>query len=98
MKRFDESRQGVFDRVSELKGSIASLVTLPTKEMERAASTPVVWHAMGNKLSRPFVLGVVLIDLVLHITLMVTFRSSAGVQPQLGQSHERSTLNVTLHV
>ena len=82
-KHFDEARQGVFDEVSDLKGAIASLVTLTTKEMERAASTQVIWHAMGNKLSRPFVLGLVLIDLVLHITLMFTFRNSAGVQPPL---------------
>ncbi|KAL7568621.1 hypothetical protein ACA910_022722 [Epithemia clementina (nom. ined.)] len=88
-RNFEASRQGVFNEVSDLKGVIATLVTLRTKEMERAASTPVVWHAMGNKLSRPFVLGLVLIDLALHVTLMFTFRDAAGVKPPLPAKVQR---------
>ncbi|KAL7568622.1 hypothetical protein ACA910_022723 [Epithemia clementina (nom. ined.)] len=91
-RNFETSRQKVFDEISDLKGVIATLVTLKSKEMERAASTPVIWHAMGNKLSRPFVLGLVLIDLVLHITLMATFRDEAGVKPSLPETHHQRVL------
>ena len=88
-RQYESLRQGVFDEISDLKGVIATLVTLKTREMERAASTPVVWHAMSNKLSRPFVLGLVLIDLVLHLCLMATFRDTAGVKPKLPETHQR---------
>ena len=93
---FETSRQTVFDEVSELKGIVATLVTLSAKEMERASSTPVIWHSMGNKLSRPFVLGLVLIDLVLHITLMFTFRNTAGVQPPLPDHGQKGTCSMIL--
>ena len=72
---FNEDRQKVFEAIGALKGTIASLVTLQNRETDRAAATAVIWHTMSQKLSRPFVLGLVLIDLLLHITLMVSFRS-----------------------
>ncbi|KAL7568628.1 hypothetical protein ACA910_022727 [Epithemia clementina (nom. ined.)] len=80
---FNEDRQNVFEAVGKLKGTIASLVTLENRETDRAASTAVIWHIMSQKLSRPFVLGLVLIDLLLHLTLMISFRSIAKVNSSL---------------
>jgi len=36
-------------------------------------------YQMNNNLARPFVLSLVLIDLVLHITLLLAFRSDVSV-------------------
>ncbi|KAL7568630.1 hypothetical protein ACA910_022729 [Epithemia clementina (nom. ined.)] len=82
---FNEDRQNVFEAVGKLKGTIASLVTLENRETDRAASTAVIWHTMSQKLSRPFVLGLVLIDLLLHLTLMISFRSIANKASSLAQ-------------
>jgi len=83
--RFYERREEVFMTVGGLKGIIASLVTLDNAETERAASTATIWHAMNNKLARPFVLGLVLIDLVLHLSLMIAFRSIAQRESTLSK-------------
>ncbi|KAL7568639.1 hypothetical protein ACA910_022737 [Epithemia clementina (nom. ined.)] len=85
LEAFNTDRQNVFEAVGSLKGTIASLVTLDTKEIERAASTPVIWRTMNQKLSRPFVLGLVLIDLLLHLTLMVAFRPIATPKAELSE-------------
>eukprot|EP00522_Entomoneis_paludosa_P014591 CAMPEP_0172443676 /NCGR_PEP_ID=MMETSP1065-20121228/3898_1 /TAXON_ID=265537 /ORGANISM="Amphiprora paludosa, Strain CCMP125" /LENGTH=1078 /DNA_ID=CAMNT_0013193991 /DNA_START=22 /DNA_END=3258 /DNA_ORIENTATION=+ len=83
---FNELREEVFLKVEGLKGTMPSLVTLDEKELERAASAPIVWHAMNNRLSRPFVLSLFLIDLVLHFTLMLAFRDFAGAVPGIPES------------
>ena len=80
---FHESKEAVFDAVGHLRGIIASLVALDEDQLERAASTSVTWHIMSNKLSRPFVLGLVLIDLSLHLTLMLAFRNDAELKPSI---------------
>mmetsp|Transcript_7453 Transcript_7453/g.20678 ORF Transcript_7453/g.20678 Transcript_7453/m.20678 type:complete len:985 (+) Transcript_7453:84-3038(+) len=78
-----ESQEAVFARVVNLKGTMASLVTLREDEAERAASTAVIWKTMSAKLRRPFILGLILIDLVLHVVLMFGFRNLAGITPQI---------------
>ncbi|KAL7568642.1 hypothetical protein ACA910_022740 [Epithemia clementina (nom. ined.)] len=83
LEAFNTDRHNVFEAVGSLKGTIASLVTLDTTETDRAASTAVIWHTMNQKLSRPFVLGLVLIDLLLHITLMGAFRPIATPKSEL---------------
>ena len=75
-RQFHRERDGVFDAINELEGTMASLVTMENRETERAASTKVVWFIMAARLERPFSLGLVLIDLVLHITLMLAFRNN----------------------
>ena len=71
---FFEVRKSIFEKIEMLDGIIASLVILDRREIERAAATAAVWNIMTNNLRRPFVLGLVLIDFVLHITLMLAFR------------------------
>ena len=79
MEAYQAVRQEVFVEVEALKGTISSLVMLDTSDTERAAATAVVWRIMSNKLGRPFVLGLVLIDLILHITLMLAFRNDVQI-------------------
>ena len=82
---FYNERNQVFEMAGKLKGTIASFVTLDTWETERAASTAMAWHIMDKNLERPFVVGLVLIDLVLHITLMLAFRNDVQfVDPSSG--------------
>ena len=85
MESFNKDRQDVFEAVGSLRGTIASLVSLDLRETERAASSAVIWHTMNQKLSRPFVLGLVLIDLLLHVILMVAFRPIANPSAELTQ-------------
>lgn len=64
-------RQETFVKMEGLKGTIASLVVLDNKNVERAATSDAVWHLMNRNLTRPFVVGLMLVDIVLHITLML---------------------------
>ena len=64
---------------------IASLVTLNKGLTEKAASTAVIWYTMNSKLARPFILGLVMIDLILHLTLMIAFRSIASTKSDLAR-------------
>jgi len=68
---FRRTKERVFDAVGGLNGIVASLVVLEEVELEQALRTTVTWHIMSKKLSRPFVVSQVLIDLVLHLTLML---------------------------
>ena len=67
---FHESKESVFDAIEALDGTAASLIVLENRQTERAATTPVLQHIMTDNLGRPFVVSLVLIDLVLHITLL----------------------------
>lgn len=78
---FHGHRVRLFDAVEALKGTIASLVVLDERETERAAATQVAWYIMSKNLGRPFVVGLVLIDFVLHITLMLAFRKDIRISP-----------------
>jgi hypothetical protein len=80
LQAFYKERERVFEKIENLEGIVASLVTLDTKEVERAASTAVVWHLMGKSLGRPFVVALVMIDFVLHITLMLAFRNDVQLK------------------
>lgn len=64
-------RHEMFVKLEGLKGTIASLVVLDSKDVERAATSNAVWHLMNRNLTRPFVVGLMLVDIVLHITLML---------------------------
>jgi len=72
---FVEQRTGVLREWEHQSAIIPSLFVLEEKEIERAAGTSVIWHMLNEGLARPFVIGVVLMDLVLHITLMLSFRA-----------------------
>ena len=68
---FRVEKDKVFAAIEGLKGTIASLVVLDQTNVERAAATSVVWHIMSRNLARPFVVSLVLVDFVLHITLLL---------------------------
>lgn len=70
-EQFQLAKKSVFDAVQDLDGVIPSLVTLEEREIERASITEIVWYVMSENLARPFVVGLVLIDLVLHLTLLI---------------------------
>lgn len=67
---FRAQRDDVIQAIECLDGTIASLVVLSEREIERAAATHVVWEIMCMNLARPFVVSLVLVDFVLHITLL----------------------------
>ena len=79
-ERYHEERNSVFEAVNKLDGTLASLAMLENRETERAAGTPVIWFMMRERLARPFVLGLVLVDLILHISLMIAFRNSVRLE------------------
>eukprot|EP00977_Amphora_coffeiformis_P015177 scaffold4442_cov125-Amphora_coffeaeformis.AAC.8 len=98
VERFHAERGDVFNAVNELESTMGSLVVLENKETERAASTDVIWHIMGERLARPFVLGLVLVDLVLHIALMLAFRSTARTQQsRLADVPTKTVLTICAH-
>jgi hypothetical protein len=76
---YKEHRTQLFDKIGDIGGLIPSLFVLDEKEMERAAATPALWHAMHQCLKRPFIIGIVLVDFVLHLTLTLSFRASVLV-------------------
>jgi hypothetical protein len=67
---FREERGRVFAAIDDLEGTIASLVVLEQREVERAAGTSVVWYIMNENLARPFVVSLVIIDFVEHLVLL----------------------------
>jgi hypothetical protein len=68
VKSFQSARNDVFDAIYGLDGVISSLVVLEDSETTRAASTAAIWHILSQRLSRPFVLALTLIDLILLFT------------------------------
>ena len=84
---YHEERLQVFEAVNDLEGTIGSLVTMENRQTERAAATGVIWHIMGERLERPFAMGLVLVDLILHISLMIGFRNKVQItESTLGES------------
>jgi hypothetical protein len=70
----------VFQAIEALGETIPSLALLnDPKEIERAAATSVVWFVMNKELSSPFTVGLILTDVVLHLTLLICFRSQANL-------------------
>ena len=67
---FQMQRDLVFAAMDELEGTVASLVVLPEREIERAAASSVVWYIMNDNLARPFVVSLVLVDFAMHVTLL----------------------------
>eukprot|EP00978_Attheya_sp_CCMP212_P019285 scaffold53842_cov84-Attheya_sp.AAC.1 len=74
-----EKQIEIFQAVDALEGTMASLVTLDEKELERAGSTAVAWFIMSKTLTRPFVVSLVVIDFVLQFTLLLAFRTESYV-------------------
>jgi len=54
-----------------LEDTIMSLVVLDREEVQRAAATAVVRQIMNKSLARPFVVALLLVDFVLHLTLIL---------------------------
>ncbi|CAB9510775.1 Potassium ion channel Yvc1 [Seminavis robusta] len=76
---FHRERETVYRAIEELEVIIPSLVVLDEKETERAATTNVVWFIMNRNLAQPFVVGLLLIDFTLHVTLMLSFRNDVNL-------------------
>jgi len=68
---FRDEKERVLDAIGGLDGLVGSLVVLEEIELDRALQASVVWHIVSEKLSRPFIVSLVLIDFVLHLTLML---------------------------
>lgn len=65
VKEFEEARRSVFQEFSSLSGPIISLLILDDEEQERAVSACVIWYTMRERLTRPFVVALTLVDFVL---------------------------------
>ena len=61
----------VIAAIERLEDTIMSLVVLDREEVQRAAATAVVRHIMNKSLARPFVVALLLVDFVLHLTLIL---------------------------
>lgn len=68
---FEAVRQQIFKNLESCNGMIPSLVVLERKDTERAASSAAGCYIMNRSLERPFVVGLLLIDFILHLTLML---------------------------
>lgn len=75
-EEFDNAKREVFDSVEKLQGTVASLVVLEERDIDRAVSSSVVWHIMNKNLARPFVVGFFLIEFVILVTLLLAVRSA----------------------
>lgn len=73
---FTREKERLFDAICDLNGMVGSLVVLEEDSLEKALRTKIVWHIVSTKLSRPFVVSLVLIDLILHLTLMQVSHSA----------------------
>jgi hypothetical protein len=69
-----EERETTYDAIENLGHIIPSLIVLSDMEVERAASTDIVWRTIARASSRPFSVGIVLIDFVSHVTLIMSVR------------------------
>ncbi|KAI2499211.1 hypothetical protein MHU86_15252 [Fragilaria crotonensis] len=84
-KAFRKSQSQVFKALGDMGGElILSLAVVDDKELCRATSGSALWYILHQGLMRPFVIGIVFIDFVLHITLMLSFRSDVMVSGDLG--------------
>ena len=79
-RAFRESESQVLHALGDMGGElIISLAVLEDKEVYRATSGSALWHILHQGLMRPFVIGIVLIDFVLHVTLMLSFRADVMI-------------------
>ena len=68
---FQLEKERLYNTIGSLKGMVGSLLVLEETPLEKALRTKIIWHIVSQKLSRPFVVSLVLIDLILHLTLML---------------------------
>jgi len=71
---FNREKGALFDAIQRYEEILPSLLILPVKELEQVSRSRVVWQVLDNTISRPFVIGIVSIDFVLHFTLILAFR------------------------
>lgn len=71
---YETERNVIFTKLGEMRDLIPALFVLDEKDMERAATSPAIWHVLRESLARPFVIGMVVMEFILHITLMLSFR------------------------
>lgn len=87
-KGFRETKLQVLNAIGDMGELIPSLFVLEAREIDRATSVNALWYIMDKGLKRPFVIGIVLIDFVLHLTLMLSFRDAV-----IGSSNESKALS-----
>ncbi|KAI2492096.1 hypothetical protein MHU86_22463 [Fragilaria crotonensis] len=84
-KAFRKSQSQVFKALGDMGGElILSLAVVDDKELCRATSGRALWYILHQGLMRPFVIGIVFFDFVLHITLLLSFRSDVMVSGDQG--------------
>jgi hypothetical protein len=82
---YTQTRSEMLTAFNKFTGKMVPILYgIPEKEIERAASTAIIWDMMDRGLARPFVVGMALVDCVLHLTLLLSFRNS--VICRLGKS------------
>ena len=91
---FHREREVVYEAIANMEVIIPALVVLEEKETERAATTNVVWFIMNRSLSQPFAVGLLLIDFILHLTLMMSFRNDVNLDSQGDSFLSRSPPNL----
>lgn len=69
LKAYRESKTDVLNAIGNMGSLIPSLFVLEEDEIDRATSGSALWRVMQHVLRRPFIIGIVMIDFVLHITL-----------------------------
>jgi hypothetical protein len=69
LKAYEESKTDVLNTIGDMGSLIPSLFVLEEREMNRATSVSALWRIMQHVLRRPFIIGIVMIDFVLHLTL-----------------------------
>jgi hypothetical protein len=69
-----DEQDATYAAVEHLGDIIPSLIVLSDEDAERAASTDIVWRTIAKASSRPFSIGIVLVDLVVHVALLLTVR------------------------
>jgi hypothetical protein len=95
---FEEKKKEVFQVISNMGDFILSFAVLEDDEVHRATSGNAIWHIMHQGLRRPFVFGMVLIDFILHITLMISFRADVTMTMETGFLEKvPSTVNTGKH-
>jgi hypothetical protein len=81
---YTQTRSEMLTAFNKFTGKMVPILYgIPEKEIERAASTAIIWDMMDRGLARPFVVGMALVDCVLHLTLLLSFRNSV-IEPVAG--------------
>uniref|UniRef100_A0A7S4K3N0 Ion transport domain-containing protein n=1 Tax=Odontella aurita TaxID=265563 RepID=A0A7S4K3N0_9STRA len=77
---FNKEKRTLFEAVQNYREILPSLLVLPRKQLEQISRSRLVWQVLDDTISRPFILSIVVIDLVLHLILLIAFRATLRAQ------------------